>query len=53
MSSITYEFNNIPRWREYFEDILNPVEASTRDTHEVTQLGKERVFSCSRSGNGN
>ena len=32
------------RYREYFEDCLNPVKASTRDTHEVTHLGEEEVF---------
>ena len=52
-SSITYSIKDsdgniladeneiLSRWREYFEDLLNPVKASTRDTHEVTQLGEE------------
>ena len=26
----------LSRWREYFEDLLNPVKASTCDTHEMT-----------------
>ena len=57
-SSITYSFKNfadniltdeneiLSRWREYFEDILNPVKAPTRDTHEVTQLGEKEVFTA-------
>ena len=27
--------------KEYFEDLLNPVKVSTRDTHEVTHLGED------------
>ena len=34
------------RWREYFEDLLNPVKASTRDTHKVTHLGEGEVFTA-------
>ena len=34
----------LSRWREYVEDLLNPVKASTRDTHKVTHLGEEEVF---------
>ena len=34
--------------KEYFEDLLNPVKASTRDTHEVTHLGKEKVFTAAK-----
>ena len=30
----------------YFEDLLNPVKASTRDTHEVTHLGRTRFFTA-------
>ena len=57
-SSVTYSINDsaaniltdekeiLSRWREYFEDLLNPVKASTRDTHEVTHLGEEEVFSA-------
>ena len=33
----------LSRWREYFEDLLNPVKPSTRDTHEVTHLGDDEV----------
>ena len=29
-----------------FEYLLNPVKASTRDTHEVTHLGEEEVFTA-------
>ena len=36
----------LSRWREYFEDLLNPVKASTRDTHEVTHLEEEEVFTA-------
>ena len=36
----------LSRWREYFEDLLNPVRASTRDTHKVTHLGEEEVFTA-------
>ena len=32
--------------REYFEDLLNPVKASTRDTHKVTHLGEDKVFTA-------
>ena len=38
---LTDENEIVSRWREYFEDLLNPVKASTRDTHEVTHLGEE------------
>ena len=37
---LTDENEILSRWREYFEDLLNPVKASTRDTHEVTDLGE-------------
>ena len=55
-SSITYSIKDFPeniltdeneilsRWREYFEDLLNLVKASTRDTHEVTHLREKKVF---------
>ena len=36
---LTDENEILSRWREYFEDLLNPVKASTRDTHEMTHLG--------------
>ena len=32
------------RWRKYFEDLLNPVKASTHGTQEVLHLGKEKLF---------
>ena len=34
------------RWREYFEDLLNPVKASTRDTHKVPHLVEDKVFTA-------
>ena len=37
-SILTDENEILSRWREYFEDLLNPVKASTRDTHELTHL---------------
>ena len=55
-SSITYSIKDsdgniltddneiLSRWREYFEDLLNPVKASTRDTHKVTHLGKRKFW---------
>ena len=36
----------LSRWREYFEDLLNPVKTSARDTHEVTHVGKDEVFTA-------
>ena len=36
----------LSRWREYFEDLLNPVKASTRDTHKGIHLGEEEVFTA-------
>ena len=43
---LTDENEILSRWREYFEDLLNPVKASTRDTHEVTHLGEDEVFTA-------
>ena len=43
---LTDENEILSRWREYFEDLLNPVKASTRDTHEVTHLGEDKVFTA-------
>ena len=43
---LTDENEILSRWREYFEDLLNPVTASTRDTHEVTQIGEDKVFTA-------
>ena len=45
-SIFTDENEILSRWREYFEDLLNPVKASTRDTHKVTLLGEEEVFTA-------
>ena len=57
-SSITYSIKNsagniltdeneiLLRWREYFEDLLNPVEASTRDVQEAIYLGEVEVFTA-------
>ena len=42
----TDENEILSRWKEYFEDLLNPVTASTCDTHEVTNLGKDEVFTA-------
>ena len=43
---LTDENEILSRWREYFKDLLNPVNASTRDTHEVTHLVEEEVFTA-------
>ena len=43
---LTDENEILSRWREHFEDLLNPVKASTRDTHEVTHLGEKEVFTA-------
>ena len=43
---LTDENKILSQWREYFKDLLNPVKAWTRDTHEVTHLGEEEVFSA-------
>ena len=43
---LTDENDILSRWREYFEDLLNPVKASTRDTHKVTHLGEDEVFTA-------
>ena len=43
---LTDENEILSRWREYFEDLLNSVKASTRDTHEVTHLGEDKVFTA-------
>jgi len=36
----------LSRWREYFEDLLNPAEATNDDTHEPICFGKEEVFTA-------
>ena len=41
---LTDENEILSRWREYFEDLLNHVKASTRNTHEVTHLREEEAF---------
>ena len=43
---LTDENEFLSRWREYFEDLLNSVKASTRDTNKVTHLGEEEVFTA-------
>ena len=57
-SSVTYSIKDsagkiltdknkiLSRWREYFEDLLNPAKASTHNTQEVTHLGEEEVFTA-------
>ena len=46
MNILTDENEILSRGRKYFEDLLNPVKASTRDTHEVTHLEEEEVFTA-------
>ena len=43
---LTVENEILSQLREYFEDHLNPVKASTRDTQKVTHLGEEEVFTA-------
>ena len=43
---LTDENEILSRWREYFKDLSNPVKASTRDTHEVTHLWEDEVFTA-------
>ena len=43
---LTNENEILFRWREYFEDLLNPVKASTRDTHEAIHLGEDEFFTA-------
>ena len=43
---LTDENEILSRWSEYFEDLLNPVKTSTSDTHKVTHLGEEEVFTA-------
>ena len=45
---LTDENEILSRWREYFEALLNPVKASTRDKHEVTHPGEEEVFTAAK-----
>ena len=45
--SILMDENKIISWkRKCFEDPLNPVMASIRDTHEVTDLEEEKIFTA-------
>ena len=43
---LTDENETFSRWREYLEDFLNPVKASTRDTQKAIHLGEEEVFTA-------
>ena len=44
-NNILWDEKKIPsRWREYFEDLLNPVRATPIDTCDTTDFGKEEVF---------
>ena len=47
-SILTGENEILSRWRKYFEDLLNPVKASTRDTQEVIHLEEEEVFTAAK-----
>ena len=38
----------LSRWSKYFEDLLNPVKASTHDAKEVTHLGEGKVFTVAK-----
>ena len=43
---LTDENEILSQWREYFEDLFNHIKALTRDTHEVTHLGEDEVFTA-------
>ena len=43
---LTDENEILSRWREYFEDLLNPVKASTHDTQEVIHSGEEKLLTA-------
>ena len=43
---LTDENEILSRWKEYFEDLLNPVKASTRNTHVVKHLEEDEVFTA-------
>ena len=34
----------LSRWKDYFEDLLNPVRATPIDTCDTDDYGKEEVF---------
>ena len=46
------EHEILSRRREYFEDLLNPVKALTRDTHGVTHFEEEKVFTAAEVARG-
>ena len=46
---LTDENEILSRRREYFENLLNPVKTSTRDTHEVTHLEEGEVFTSAEA----
>ena len=43
---LTDENEIVSLWKEYFEDLSNPVKVSTRDTYKMTHLGEEEVFTA-------
>ena len=43
-----YENEILSRSREYFEELLNPIKPSTRDSQEVILLGEEEVFTAAK-----
>ena len=43
---LTEENEILSRWREFFEDLLNPVKTSIRDTQEMIYVGEEDVFTA-------
>ena len=45
-SSVRFQFEKeiFSRWREYFEDLLNPARATPTDTCGSIDFGKEKVF---------
>ena len=49
---LTDENEILSRWRGYFEDLLNPVKASTRDTHEVIHIRQEEVVTAAEVATG-
>ena len=44
--TLTVENEILSRWSEYVEDLLNPVKASTRETHEMTHVKEDKVFTA-------
>ena len=43
---LTDENEILSHWRECFDNLLNPVKASTRGTLGVTHSGEEKVFTA-------